>query len=256
MAFGKKGKSVKIKFLLCTFFLSFLTVFAAISDAYAFRVPEKLVYDLTWGGIKTGTATLEIKEENGAMIIVSTARSAAWVSLFYTVDDRIESVLSKPLRHAALGNPRHYRIRIREGRDRRNKEIVFDAAKRKALYTDYLNGERKDILIPDNAFDPLSSFYYFRTIKTVPGKSVYVYVVDSKKLWNVEVQVIRRERITTKLGVFDTIVIKPLLKSEGIFNRRGDMYIWLTDDEKRVPVKLQTKVALGNVTATLTGGQY
>ncbi len=256
MGFREKGKSVTIKFLFCAFFLLFLPVFAAIPDASAFRVPEKLVYDLTWGGIKTGTATLEIREENGATRIVSTARSADWVSLFYTVDDRTESVLSKPLRHAAIGNPLHYRISIREGRYRRNKEIVFDGAKRKALYTDYLNGERRDILIPDKTFDPLSSFYYFRTIKAVPGKSVYVYVVDSKKLWNVEVQVIRKERITTKLGVFDTIVIKPLLKSEGLFNRRGDMYIWLTDDEKRVPVKLQTKVALGNVTATLTGGEY
>ncbi len=81
-------------------------------------------------------------------------------------------------------------------------------------------------------------------------------VFDSRKLWNVEVQVLRREKIKTKLGEFDTIVIKPLMKSEGIFNRKGDVYIWLTDDKKRVPVKLESKVAIGSITATLTGGTF
>jgi len=72
----------------------------------------------------------------------------------------------------------------------------------------------------------------------------------------VEVQVLRREKVKTKLGEFDTVVIKPLMKSEGIFNRKGDVYIWLTDDKKRIPVKLESKVAIGSITATLVGGRY
>ncbi len=244
------------KFSLIAFFLSASLMFSAAPAAFAFRVPEKLVYDLTWGGIKTGAATLEIENLDGLVRIVSTAQSAAWISLLYTVDDRIESVLSRYPQHSSLGNPRHYRVRIREGRYRRNKEIIFESGKNKALYIDHLKGEKKDIVTHENTFDPLSSLYFIRTLDVVPGKSVYIYVVDGKKLSNVEVRVLRRERITTKLGDFDTIVIQPLLKSEGIFNRRGDMYIWLTDDEKRIPVKLQTKVALGKVIATLTGGEY
>jgi hypothetical protein len=46
------------------------------------------------------------------------------------------------------------------------------------------------------------------------------------------------------------------MKSEGIFNRKGEMLIWLTDDQKRIPVKMQTKVAVGAITATLVGGSY
>ncbi len=214
------------------------------------------MYDLTWAGIKTGTATLEVSSENEKTRIVSTARSADWVSVFYTVDDRIESELSMPGPRTAIGTPRNYRVRIREGRYRRNKEVVFDCANRRASFTDHLTGEKKNIGILDNTFDPLSSFFYVRTLKAEVGRSVYVDVLDSKKLWNVEVKVLRKERIDTSLGSFDTIVIKPLLKSEGIFNKRGDMYIWLTDDKKRIPVKMQTKVAVGRVTATLVGGNY
>jgi hypothetical protein len=238
------------------FVLSLLLFFAFDAGAAAFTIPEMLVYDLTWAGIKTGTATLEVSSENEKTRIVSTARSANWVSVFYTVDDKIETELSMPHPRAVIGTPRSYRVRIREGRHRRNKEVVFDGANHRASLTDHLTGEKKDMAIRDNTFDPLSSFYYIRTLKTEVGKSVYVEVLDNKKLWNVEVQVIRKERIGTKLGNFDTIVIKPLLKSEGIFNKRGDMYIWLTDDEKHVPVKMQTKVAVGRVTATLMGGNY
>jgi hypothetical protein len=79
---------------------------------------------------------------------------------------------------------------------------------------------------------------------------------DSKRLWNVEVQVLRKEKIRTELGEFNTVVIKPLMKSEGIFNKKGDMYIWLTDDQKRIPVKMQTKVAVGSVIATLVRGSF
>jgi hypothetical protein len=236
--------------------LMFFFIFPSVSFASGLRVPEKLVYDLTWAGIKTGTATLEINNENEKTRIVSTARSADWVSVFYTVEDKIEAELSKPTHPAVPGIPRNYRVRIREGKHKRNKEVVFDSPNRRASFTDHLSGEKKEIEIRDNTLDPLSSFYYLRTLKVEVGKSVYVDILDNKKLWNVEVQVLRKERISTGLGDFDTIVIKPLLKSEGIFNKRGDMYIWLTDDEKHIPVKMQTKVAVGKVTATLTGGNY
>ncbi len=233
----------------------FMPAFSAVPGAQAFRVPERLVYDLTWGGIKTGTATLDIREEGGLTRIVSTARSVPWVSFLYTVNDRVEADLSAAGR-GTLGSPRRYRVSIREGRYKREREISFDRSGRKAVSTDYLSGERKEIAVAGRVFDPLSGFYHFRMVKAEPGKSVYVPLIDGKKVRDVEVQVIRRERVSTKVGDFDTIMIRPLMKSEGIFNRRGDMFIWLTDDEKRIPVQVRTKVSLGRVTATLAGGDY
>ncbi len=228
----------------------------SVSPLWAFRVPEKLVYDLTWTGIKAGTATLEIARDGNAVRIVSTARSADWISIFYTVDDRTESVLMRPHPPALVGFPESYHMKIREGRHRRDKEVTFDQTRHTAVYVNHLEGEKKELNTHGSVFDPLSALYYVRTLRFEVGRPVFVEILDSKKLWNVEVQVLKRERITTKLGTFDTIVIRPLLKSEGIFNRRGDMYIWLTDDEKRVPVKMQTRAVVGSITATLAGGEY
>lgn len=224
--------------------------------ASAFTIPERLVYDLTWTGVKAGTATLEFTGSGNSSKIISTARSASWVSVFYTVDDRIESTLTAPDSSSPIGLPMNYRVKVREGRHRRDKEVVFRHDIRQARYIDHLGGDNDNYDIHENTFDPLSSFFFVRKARIEVGKSIFVNVFDSKKLWNVEVQVLRREKIETKLGSFNTIVIKPLMKSEGIFNRKGDILIWLTDDAKRIPVKIETQVKIGYITATLVGGTY
>lgn len=233
-----------------------LFFFLLCSEALSFNIPERLIYDLTWTGIKAGEATLEIKNDGDHILIVSTARSANWVSVFYRVDNRVESLLLKGNPDARLGHSINYRLKIREGKHRRDKEVVFDPRSSKALYVDYLSNERKEIDVPFPVFDPLSSFYYLRGLHLEVGRPVFVTIFDSKKVWNVEVQVLRKERVEVPAGEFDTIVIRPLMKSEGIFYRKGDIYIWLTDDEKRIPVKLQTKVKIGSINANLRGGSY
>ena len=245
------------KLLRAIFFVFwiFLPVFSEAS-AEPFKIPEKLIYDLTWTGIKAGTASLELINEAGAYKIVSTARSAQWISVFYTVDDRAESTLSKNSPFPEFCQPVRYRLRVREGRQRKDKEVIFDRVNNKARYVDFLNKEEKQFDVPVSVLDPISSFYHLRMRKLVVGESVYVTIFDSKKVWNVEVQVLRKEKVILPIGTFDTVVVKPLMKSEGIFYRKGEILIWLTDDTKHLPVRVQTKVAIGSVTATLVQASY
>ena len=242
-------------FSITALFLALIYAVCGYSPASALTIPEKLVFDLTWTGIKAGTATQEIANDNGVIKIVSTARSADWISVFYPVDDRIESVLDGT-RPSGLGFPKVYRMKIKEGKHRRDKEVIFDRGRKVAFYTDHISGEKKDFEIQENTLDSLSCFYFVRSMPLEVGKSVFINIFDSKKLWTTEVQVLRREMIKTGLGTLDTIVIKPILKSEGIFEKKGDMYIWLTDDKRRVPVKMKTKVRVGSITATLVGGNF
>ncbi|MBI4688782.1 MAG: DUF3108 domain-containing protein [Nitrospirae bacterium] len=256
MVYRKKLKMLWVKrgrikrFFLATCYLLLAT------DIFAFNMPEKFEYDLTWTGIKAGSSTLEITDNGDSIRIVSTAKSASWVSVFYTVDDRVESILTKNKYEQFIGQPVNYRIKLREGRHRRDKEVIFRHDIGKAIYIDHLNNEKQEFDTPSFILDPLSSFYYLRTINLVIGEPVYVTIFDSKKVWDVEVQVLKKEKDTLPAGEVDTILVKPLMKSEGIFYKKGDIYIWLTDDKKRIPVKLKTKVAVGSVTATLVGGYY
>lgn len=255
IAVTSKVPSGIIRSLLSVVSCAALLLLGTPCHVHSVAIPEKLIYELTWTGIKAGTAIQEIAYEGGNVRIVSTARSTDWINTFFPVEDRIETVLVRK-QSTAFGLPKSYRMKIREGKTRRDKEILFDHAKRTALYIDHLGGERKNVAIDDKTLDTLSSFYYVRSLPLQIGKSIYVTVFDGKKLWDTEVQILRREKIKTKLGTFNTIVVKPLMKSEGIFEKKGDMHIWLTDDAKRLPVRMKTKVPVGSITATLVGGTY
>jgi hypothetical protein len=247
------GRLLALSCQLSAFIFYFLI---HVSIAFPFNIPERFEYDLTWTGIKAGTSTLEIIDNGNSIKIISTAKSAKWVSVFYTVDDRVESILTKNKYEQFIGQPVNYRIKLREGRYKRDKEVIFRHDVSKATYIDHLNNEKQEFDMPPFILDPLSSFYYLRMINLVVGEPAYVTIFDSKKVWDVEVQVLGKEKVSLTSGEVDTILVKPLMKSEGIFYKKGDIYIWLTDDKKRIPVKLKTKVAVGSVTATLVGGYY
>ncbi len=231
-----------------------LLTFLFPTPLFAGRVPEKLVYSLSWLGIPVGTATQEIVEVGANRRITSTARSNDWLSAFFPVEDVIVSTL------AAGGAPfpgltRHYRMQIREGRHGRDREIVFEPENGMARYHDLRNGERLDIPIAGTVYDIYGSFYYVRYLPLEVGKQVSVNVLDGKELRVIEVRVLRRERLKTVLGEVNTIVIRPMVRSEGVFEGKGEVTIWLTDDARRIPVRAKTKVRVGSVIATLTGGE-
>ncbi len=223
--------------------------------ARAVPVPEKLVYSLSWMGIAVGTATQEISEDGEHRKIFSHALSNDWLSAFYPVDDRTESLLAKTGSHFP-GESRYYRMIFKEGRRTRDREITFDQAKRVGRFHDRIGGERVEIPIVENTYDIYASFYYVRSQPLEPGSSFMIHVLDGKELRNIEVKVLKRERITVPAGEFNTILVRPMVKSEGVFEGKGGALIWLTDDSRRIPVKAETKVRVGSVTAVLTGGTY
>lgn len=221
----------------------------------AFSIPERLEFDISYTGISAGRAVQEVTMEGDEVHITSTARSAAWLKLFFPVDDHIESFLIRSTPQS-IGAPRLYRERIREGWTRFQKDAVFDRQKLEVTTKDFIKKTENTQKITEKTYDTLSSFFFFRSVPLQVGTSHFIDIFDCKRLWNTEVQVLRREEVETPLGKFKTIVIKPLLKFEGIFARTGDMHIWLTDDERKIPVMMKSKVKIGSITATLVGGSY
>ncbi len=237
--------------LMASALLPGLSVTAAV-----FPIPERLEFELSYTGITAGQAVQEVKQVNNEIQIVSTAHSADWLRFFFPVDDRIESYVTSGTSSLYIGSPRLYQERKHEGKTITNREARFDRQKLEVTTIDRRKNSETKQAITKRTYDTLSSFFYFRTIPLQVGTSYYIDIYDCKRLWNTEVKVLRREELVTPLGRFKTIVIQPLLKSEGIFARTGDMFIWLTDDDRRIPVQMKSKVIVGSITATLTGGSY
>ncbi|OHE56029.1 MAG: hypothetical protein A2Z47_00660 [Thermodesulfovibrio sp. RBG_19FT_COMBO_42_12] len=208
---------------------------------------EKLYFDIYWFGIYAGNAVLEAINDNGVLRISSQVHSAPLISVFYKVEDYAESVIMD-------GIPVNFKIKQHEGRHRGDKETIFDMNNKNVTFFNYLKGARKEHVITNGVvWDVMSGFYYLRTQPLEIGKAVYIDIFDSNKFFQAEINVLRKEKITIpNMGEVDTVIVKPELKSEGLFRSNGDILIWLTDDERRIPVKLETKTPVGSVVAKLS----
>lgn len=174
--------------------------------------------------------------------IVSKAESNSFVSKFYKVRDRAESYVD-----AESLFSRRFVKHLREGSYKQDTEIRFDQDARKAVYAD---GKTFDVAA--RVHDVLSAFYYVRTLPLPDGATVVIPTHDNKKSYEMEVRVLRREKIEVPAGTFQCVVVEPLLKSEGVFRSQGSIYVWLSDDERRIPVLVKSKVPIGSISVSLT----
>lgn len=240
---------------------AYLSLFAVLIvslsaiPAVAMSPNEKLIYDVSWTGVKAGTTVQEATTKGGELHIVTTTRSMPWIDTFFKVDDRAESIVQRGSGDR-FGFPTYFRNKISEGNHRKLKEARFDQQKLKVESRNLLKKTQRVDKIGPNTFDPLSVVYYVRSLQLTPGTSLHVNIYDCKKLWNTEVKVLNREEVETPVGRFKTIVVQPLMKAEGFFNRSGEIKVWLTDDALKIPVMVSTKVKIGKIKAMLVGGSY
>lgn len=234
------------------------------------REGEKLVFDVTWMGIKAGEATLEARgavQLNGRQTyhLVTTAQSAPFISKFYRVDDRSDSYVAwGPLRSLQFDK------QLREGRYRHNSRTAFDHEAKVATfrYLDfgpvpkgvtrleeaerYTRYVQQEFPLSFGALDELSILYFVRTLPLAEGRTITAKVFASRKNWDLEVKVLRRESLDTVLGPKETFLVEPLLKYEGIFQQKGRVLVWLTQDPECIPVLMQSEVKIGSFVSTLT----
>lgn len=207
---------------------------------------ERLKFSVQYGFIKAGYAYLEVpdvKEWNGSPVytLVARAESNNFFSRIYKVRNRIESLWDTTGHYS-----RRYEENRREGRYRTRNEIVFDYERQEAVYQD-----GRTFPIPDQVQDALSSFYYTRLQPLPLGGSVVFDYHASRKSQPLEVKVLGRDRVQVPAGKFDCVAIEPVLKAGGIFKNKGRLVIWLTDDERRMPVMMKSKVTVGSISVLL-----
>lgn len=211
-----------------------------------FAPGEELNFAVRYGVVRAGDAKLAVEGlemVNGepAYRLVSTARSSRFFSTFFEVRDRVESVWSVKRRV-----PLRFEKHVHEGGYTRNEVVRFDHEAGTAVYAD---GKVKEI--PPGAQDVLSAFYYVRTQNLTPGDSLEVPNHSDGKNYPLVVRVLRRETITVPAGTFTCVVVEPMLQTAGLFKQEGRLTIWLTDDARKMPVLMKSKVTVGSIVAEL-----
>ena len=212
----------------------------------AFNVGEYLKFQVRYGMIRAGTAIIEIADTidyNGAKCfkVVSTARSNAFVSTFYKVRDTVFSYIDYD------GIYSHYfSKRLNEGKYHKTQETFFDQRRHLAI-----TGE-DTIRTYSFVQDAFSALYYARTLELEEGADLKIDNHTDRKNYPLKVIVHGRDSVEVPAGKFDCIVVEPVMRAEGIFQAKGSIKIWLTNDRYKIPVKMQTEVFfLGSIHADL-----
>jgi hypothetical protein len=141
-----------------------------------------------------------------------------------------------------------FKQKIHEQKYKKKAWATFDQKKHQAYTKD------TTVSIPEFEHDVISAFMYVRTmdLKSMPdGSNFQIYNFWEDSTYAIDVNIIKRERIKVPAGTFDCIVVEPTIAGGGLFTNDEKIWIWLTDDERKIPVKVGTKLFFGYVGAEL-----
>lgn len=211
-----------------------------------FRKGESLHFLVKYGLIQAGTASLsvfEVSDSHGKpqWHLRALAQSSGFFDHVYKVRNAIDSVWDQQ----DLYSHRYREDRV-EGRHTSQNVIDFDLGAKVARYQ---NG--KTYPIPSGVQDALSAFYYTRYQALPIGGSISFDYHASKVTQRLEVRVLGRDTVTTPAGSFRCVMIEPILRAGGIFRNKGRLVIWVTDDHRRIPVLMKSKVMIGSISVVL-----
>jgi len=217
----------------------------------AFKAGEKLTYRLHYGIIDAGEATLEVKKTSKTvkgrelLHVVGKGRTLGAFNWVFKVRDRYESYID-----AEGIFPWMFIRRVNEGGFKINQDYVFKQDKKQVKTQD-----KKTFETPFGIQDMLSSFYYTRTLDFSKAKINDEYSMNmfiDNEVFPFKIKYLGTETVKTRKGKFDCIKLRPIMMKGRVWESEESMTIWVSNDENKIPILLETEIAVGTIKATLT----
>jgi hypothetical protein len=229
--------------MLATLLLAGLAPIAADSST------ERLSYTVEWRLIHAGNAIVEA----GPSSVVVKLDSAGMVSTLYKIEDRYRVQFDNPF--CATSSL----MESKEGSRHRETSVTFDRIRNRASLVEKdvdrnaIVSKTADVQIPNCVHDVIAALLRLRRTKVEIGQSVQLPVSDGRKSAAVKVEAQERERVKTPAGTFNTVRYEVNILNGVVYSRTGRVFVWLTDDDRRLPVqfRLRMNFPLGTVTLEL-----
>jgi hypothetical protein len=229
---------------------------APAEHAVPFHPGETLTYDVAWGSFLTaGSATITVREkrpsfDSVAWYIVAEGQPAPLLARLYTLYFKADTLLDAYTLASQRGS-----IFSLEGRRRRLKITRFDQRTHTATY-EVQGGtpSTTTFRVPPRAQDVLSALFVVRTLPMKAGTRVLLPVSDSGDTFDLEVTVEGRERVDVGDRSVAAWRVRPVIRDIAR-GRVGDqeLMLWIGDDPRRLPLKLEAGLAVGSFVFTLRG---
>lgn len=169
------------------------------------------------------------------------------------VKDRFETLVDAKDFAARIGFKE-----IKEGKKRQAQALLFDQTQQTVKFiTNDLNNSQapakeKAAARENGMLDLLSAIYFVRLQKMKEGQLIRFPVNDDGTNYWFDIVVGKTEKLKTDCGKVKTIRLEPKLFGPGqLISRTGEMTMWVTADDKHIPLKLSAKTASGTVYAKL-----
>jgi Protein of unknown function (DUF3108) len=210
---------------------------------------ETYVYNAEWRIWNAGTVTLGMSREGTEQRVSGTVDSIGSISILYPVHDRFQALFD-PKTGCSVSLHKH----AEEGLHKRDTLISYFYSRRKALLdeTNLKTSETKheEHDIPGCVTDVISGLMYLRTLPLLVGTSYTFPVNDGGKTVDVTAKVEAKETIKVPAGTYQTIRVSP--ESGNNLKLKGKVWIWYTDDARRIPVMMRGKLFWGMLDFKLT----
>jgi hypothetical protein len=223
-------------------------LFAPDGRAAADLFTERLSYTIEWRLIHAGNAVVE-SGPNSALLKLE---SAGMVSTLYKVDDTYKVQFDSPF--CATSSM----MDSKEGSRHRETAINFDRSRNRAFLTekDLIRNtivSKTEVQTPNCVHEVLAALQRLRRTRVEVGQSVQLPVSDGRKSAAIKVEAQEREQVKTPAGTFNTIRYEVNVLNNVIYSRQGRVFVWLTDDDRRLPVQIRLRMnfPLGTVTLEL-----
>ncbi|RZK77452.1 MAG: DUF3108 domain-containing protein [Pedobacter sp.] len=223
-----------------------------------FQIGEVLKYKLKYGFITAAEGTLRVLDSDLKFdgkptyrLSVDGATSGTF-DIFYKIRDHYDSYIDR-----GDLKPYFYQENIREGGYKRQDKARFSQDEKK------VTGTKGTFNTPTKqTFDLVSSYYFARSLdvsRMKSGDAVKLHYFLGDEVSQLQIQFIGREVIKTKLGKIRCLKFSPSIKPGRIFRKDSKLYLWVTDDGNRVPVKAEVDILVGSVVmeiASASGLKY
>jgi hypothetical protein len=221
--------------------------------AVPFKVGEVLEFDIGWSSFVTaGNATVSVKEKkpsfgSTAYYIVAEGRPTPLLSKLYTLYYKSDTLLDA---YSLL--PQRGSLYVEEGKRHRMKSTTFNQAAKTAAYeVQTATHVQRQLALPAFTQDALSALYVLRSIPMKANDKFNMPVTDAGDVYKVQMQVGAVEPIKTAMGEINALKIVPVVAAtKGITPPRG-LALWISDDARRLPVRIEAQLPVGKFTVTL-----
>lgn len=223
-----------------------------------FGVGEKITFNVKYFAMNAGELTLEsrpILEVNGrrSYHFAIGVKTHSFFSRIYEVDDWAETFMDYDQMV-----PYNLAVHVKETNQLKESRSVYDFATGKANFwekkvTKEKGEENKKLtweILPFSQ-NVISAIFYLRAFTLRVGKTVAFRVADAGKNIIFRAEVLREERLESPGGSFDTFVLKLEFEQDGVFKKTGDVFLWLTKNDRKFPVKVESKIKIGTLVGTL-----